>query len=587
MGIIDDIKSNINIIDFISEYIHLEKKGREYRGLCPFHNEKTPSFYVSEDKQLYYCFGCQNGGDVIKFLSDYENISYLESMEILANRLGLSLDKQDFYKNNENLKLKKNLSDIYKQTARFYVANLYTSNQLAAAYLKKRGLNQDIITKFGLGYAPNSLNRLYLHLKSKEYDDKTLLKSGLFRLNKHGQMTDWFQNRLMFPILDKRSNVIAFGGRILTADTAPKYINSPETELFSKKNNLYGIHLANKSRADYFIACEGYMDVIALNLVGFDNAVASLGTALTINQLNLIKTYTEHLYLMYDSDEAGYNAIKRAIPLAVNAGLYLKVVSLAPYKDPDELIKAKGKEELQKRIDEAVNPVFFQADSLYKKVSANDPDSKTIFHKELTDILSDIPDEVTRNGYIESATLRYHLDYALLKSSVDKTGYHKEIKAHNEKEKQQDISVYKTNTAYSKAQSLFLSWISDEKAIFPYIKDIIKTDDFTSPLFKKIYEQIYEALDNEKEVPYHQLMTNLNNEDSNIISGILAKGSNFSKNEFTLKELIIKIKTEAYNKYKNDLNNGTIQEADKIQASKILMDKKKYIEQLKSTDLSF
>ena len=205
----------------------------------------------------------------------------------------------------------------------------------------------------------------------------------------------------------------------------------------------------------------------------------------------------------------------------------------------------------------------------------------------MTDILSDIPDEVTRNGYIESATLRYHLDYALLKSSVDKTGYHKEIKAHNEKEKQQDISVYKTNTAYSKAQSLFLSWISDETAIFPYIKDIIKADDFTSPLFRKIYEQIYEALDNEKEVPYHQLMTNLNNEDSNIISGILAKGSNFSKNEFTLKELIIKIKTEAYNKYKNDLNNGTIQEADKIQVSKILMDKKKYIEQLKSTDLSF
>lgn len=587
MSVTDEIRSKLNIIDFISEYIHLEKKGKEYRGLCPFHNEKTPSFYVSEDKQLYHCFGCQKGGDVIKFLCDYENISYPESIEILANRLGLSLNKQDFYKNNEAFQFKKNLLDIYKQAARFYVAGLYAANQTAATYLNERGLNKDIITKFGLGYAPNSLNNLYLHLKSKEYDDKTLLKSGLFRLNKHEKIIDWFQNRLMFPIFDKRSNVIAFGGRVLTPDAAPKYVNSPETELFSKKNHLYGIHLANKSRADYFIACEGYMDVIALNLAGFDNAVASLGTALTTAQLNLIKTYTEHLYLMYDSDEAGYNAIKRAIPLAVNAGLYLKVVSLKPYKDPDEFIKAKGKEELQKRIDEAINPVFFQADALYAKVSLNDPDSKTVFYKELTDILSDIPDEITRNGYIESSSVRYHLDYSLLKSNVDRVGYNKEIKSHNKKEKLQDISVHKTNTAYSKAQSLFLSWISEETVLFPHIKDIIKADDFTSPLFQKIYEQLYEALDNGKEVPYHQLMTDLNNEDSNIVSGILAKGSNFSKNEFTLKELIIKIKTEAYNKYKNDLNNGNIQEPNKLQANKILMDKKKYIEQLKNTNLTF
>lgn len=585
MNTADEIRSKLNIVDLVSEYVKLEKKGREYKGLCPFHSEKTPSFSVSEDKQVYHCFGCQKGGDIIKFLCEYENIGYLESLEILAKRAGVSLNEKSNYKNKKAFELKKNLFEIYKQAALYYVANLYGSNKTALNYLSSRHLNKNTASAFGIGYAPDTWNSLYLHLKAKGWDDGILLKSGLFLLNKHGKITDLFRNRLMFPILDKRSSVIAFGGRVMENGKMPKYVNSPETDIFSKKNNLYGIHLAIKSKFDFFIACEGYMDVIALNHAGFDNAVASLGTALTTAQLNLIKHYTEHLYLMYDSDEAGLKAVKRAIPLASSSNLYLKIVSLNPYKDPDEFIKAEGKEKLNKRIEEAKNPIFFQADVLYEQVSINDPDSKLIFHKNLANILTDIPDKISREGYIEAAAHRYSIDYNLLKSAVDKMGYNKEIKAYNQKEKAQDFFIKKNKLNYSKAQALLLAWLVDEAKVLESIKDVIEADDFTLPLFKKAFELIRSSILSKEKIPYHLIMDGLSDEESNLMSGILTKGADFAKNEdagLTLKELVIRIKTESYNQYKNQINNTAMQEEDKLLASKILIEKKKYIEQLKA-----
>lgn len=327
------------------------------------------------------------------------------------------------------------------------------------------------------------------------------------------------------------------------------------------------------------------MDVIALNRAGFDNAVASLGTALTTAQLNLIRNYTEQLCLMYDSDEAGLKAVKRAIPLAAAAGLFLKVVSLDPYKDPDEFIKAKGKEELGKRIEKAKNPVFFEADHLYEQVSITDPDSKLVFHKQLTDILSDISDKVSREGYIEAAAHRYSIDMSLLKASVDKMGYNKEVKAYNTKERLRDFGGTKEKKEYSRAQALLLAWIMDEIRIFDSIKGIIEADDFTNPLFKRTFEMIQTARREMKEIPYNRLMDDLSDEESDIMSALLSKGGNFAKDEdagLTLKELVIKVKTEGYNQYKKRINENAMQEEDRMLANKVLIEKKKNIEQLKT-----
>lgn len=587
MSVSDEIRRKLNIVDLISEYVSLEKKGREYKGLCPFHNEKTPSFHVSEEKQVFHCFGCQKGGDIFKFLCEYENLSYPEAMEILAKKAGVSLQDSYRYRDNEAFHLKKNLLELYKQAAHYYVNQLYGSNQTAARYLISRGLNRKTAISFGLGYAGNSRDALYLHLKSKGWDDSLLLKSGLFLLNKHGKITDLFRNRLIFPILDKRSLVIAFGGRVMTKDASPKYVNSPETDIFSKKNNLYGIHIASKSKKGFFIACEGYMDVIALNHAGYDNAVASLGTALTSAQLGLIKNYTNYLYFMYDSDEAGRKAVQRAIPIAASAGLYLKVVSLAPYKDPDEFVKALGAEELQARIEEAKNPVFFQADALYENVSVTDPDSRSMFHDALANILSDIMDRVSRENYIKACAHRYSQDEQLLRNTVNKTGYAKEVKAYNKKEREQDFSVSKTDNRYSLAQAMLLAWMIDERRIYDSVKEIIEAEDFTHPLFQKTYEIIHLAYQEQKEIPYHEIMDRLSDEDSSIMSGILTKGGNFTKDEnvsVTLKELVIKVKTESYNRFRQTFTQNALQETEKLQANKKLTDKKKYIEKLKVKD---
>lgn len=583
MSVSDEIRARLNIVDVISEYVSLKKLGKEYKGLCPFHNEKTPSFCVSESKQVYYCFGCQRGGDVIRFVSEYENLDYRESIELLAKKAGVEFNNKAY--NNKAYEEKRQILDINKRAAVFYVGALYSTLGAAARkYIDSRGLKKDTVTKFGLGYSPNSWDSLYQHL-SKSYDDKILLKSGLFKLNNKGQMTDMFINRIIFPIMDKRSRVIAIGGRALENDRKPKYVNSPETEVFSKKNNLYGLHLATHTKHKFFIACEGYMDVIALNTAGYDNAVASLGTALTANQLHMIKGYTDSLYLMYDSDDAGKKAINRAVPLAMAEGLYLKVVRLNPYKDPDELIKNQGVAEMQKRIDEAINPIFFRMDLLFESVSEKDPDSKLAFINHMVDILSDINDIVIRQEYVSSCAKRYHVDDKLLQLRVDRLGYNKEIKIANEEIKKEDREIFTNSTnSYSTAQSLLLSWLIEDNQIYSIIKSYILDEDFTFELFKNIYILIREAYENKNELP-GMFMDNLSKEEESLLSEILTRGADFlnedSDKSLILKELILKIKSESYDDLKSKLSSAVSDDAVLALRSE-LMSKKQLIEQIRS-----
>lgn len=587
MSISDELNSRLNIVDIISEYVSLKKAGSEYKGLCPFHSEKTPSFSVSDRKQAYHCFGCGCGGGMIKFVMDYNNIDYLEAVGILAKKAGIDLThKMDSNKYNmriKELQIVKQIKEVNNLAARFYVGALYSPvGERAIAYLNGRGMDKKAIAKSGLGYSPNPY-ALYELLKDR-YNDEILLKSGIFKLNNNGKLADVFKNRLIFPILNENREVIAFGGRTLDKDGFPKYINSQETAAFSKKKTLYGLYLSKrKKNRDYFLICEGYMDVIALNRAGYDNAVASLGTSLTTGQLHLIKAYTDNLYFMYDSDEAGIKAINRAIPLAIAEGLYLKVVDLKPYKDPDEFLSEMGKEELEKRIENAVNPVFFRGDVLYRNVDKKDPDSRLRFFNQLADILSDISDNIVRTEYISSCADRYLLDKNLLLSEVNSQGYKKEVRHLNEEQRQKDRDVHrkKPNT-FSEAQGMLLACLIDDKNIYDFVNKYIEEEDFTVELFKKSYNSLRKSYDEFKGFTFDGLSV----EEESELTYILLKGADFltdnkENNFMALKELIIKVKMQRYDELKKSLENFSSEE-ELITKRNELAEIKKLIEKISS-----
>ncbi len=351
--IIEDVRMRNDIVEVISSYVKLQKKGSSYFGLCPFHNEKSPSFSVSPGKQMYYCFGCGAGGNVITFIMEYENYSFGEALQFLADRVGITLPKQELTQEEKRQEdVKKRLLEANKLAANYFYFQLkHPQGQDGYSYLRKRQLTDETILHFGLGYANKTSDDLYRYLKSRGYEDDFLKESGLVTIEERGGH-DKFWNRVMFPILDVNNRVIGFGGRVM-GDGMPKYLNSPETRLFDKSRNLFGLNYARISRENYILVCEGYMDVIALHQAGFTQAVASLGTAFTPQHAILLKRYTSQVILTYDSDEAGTKAALRAIPILREAGLSIKVLNMKPYKDPDEFIKNLGAEAFRQPIAQA------------------------------------------------------------------------------------------------------------------------------------------------------------------------------------------------------------------------------------------
>ena len=401
--LIEEIRMRNDIVDVISGYVKLQRKGSSYFGLCPFHNEKSPSFSVSPSKQMYYCFGCGAGGNVFTFLMEYENFTFVEALRMLADRAGVELPQIEYSKEaKEQADLKATLLEVNKQAAKYYYYQLrQESGKQGMDYLKSRELSDETINKFGLGYSDKFSNNLYRYLKSKKYSDEILRQSGLFNVDERNGMYDKFWNRVIFPIMDVNNRVIGFGGRVM-GDAKPKYLNSPETKIFDKSRNLYGLNLARSSRKKNLIICEGYMDVISMHQAGFNNAVASLGTALTSQQASLLKRYTDEVLIIYDSDEAGVKAALRAIPMLKTAGLSTKVINLKPYKDPDEFIKNMGKEAFQERLDHGMNSFLFELHAMEQQYEMEDPQGKTDFFKETARKLLRFEDEIERNNYIQA-----------------------------------------------------------------------------------------------------------------------------------------------------------------------------------------
>lgn len=500
--VIEEVRSSNNIVDIIGGYVRLQKKGSSYFGLCPFHNEKSPSFSVSPNKQMYYCFGCGAGGNVFTFIMEYENQTFPEAVKILADRAGIALPEAELTEEQKRERNKRQLLLEINKTAANYFYYLLNGDQgqQAREYLENRRLSKETQIHFGLGYASKYSNDLYLYLKKKGYQDQILKETGLLTYDEKRGAHDKFWNRVMFPIMDVNNRVIGFGGRVM-GDGTPKYLNSPETMLFDKSRNLYGLNYARTSRKPYMIICEGYMDVIAMHQAGFTNAVASLGTAFTTQHSVLLKRYTQEVRLAYDSDGAGQKAALRAIPILKSAGINVRVIHMDPYKDPDEFIKNLGTEAFQERIDAAESSFMFEISVLEKNYKQSDPEGRASFMKAMARRLLEFPQELERNIYIDAIAGRYGIASEELKRMVNSFGAsmsREQVEAaiyqQQEREEMPAKKRVEKEDSVLTAQKFFLTWLIEEPSIYDKTKDYINEDDFVEPLYHHVAALVFEEL---------------------------------------------------------------------------------------------
>ena len=504
--IIEEVRGRSDIVDVISGYVRLTRKGSSYFGLCPFHNEKSPSFSVSGSKQMFYCFGCGEGGNVFSFIMKYENYTFPEAVKMLADRAGVQLPEVSMSpEERKQQDIKSQLYDINKEAAMFYYRMLKSpGGKRAYEYFKdKRMLTDETIVHFGLGASGTYKDELYRYMKSRGYSDELLRETGLFIYNEK-EVRDRFFNRAMFPIMNQANKVIGFGGRVM-GDGEPKYLNSPETKIFDKSRNLFGLNLARSSRKKNMIICEGYMDVIAMHQAGFDQAVASLGTALTTGHASLMKRYTNDVLVCYDSDGAGTKAAIRAIGMLRGVGLRTKVIDMKPYKDPDEFIKNLGAQAFQERIDNARNSFMFELSVLERDYELGDPDGRTAFLNEAAKKLVDFSDEVERNNYIATVASEYHISVDSLTRLVGKGAAHELEKKkrdsrneYNSDEKQaaafsgenrsraKSAGMSEKDDGIKKAQRLLRTWLIEEPKLYVPVSKYVNPDDFTEELYYKV-----------------------------------------------------------------------------------------------------
>ena len=551
--LIEEVRSRNDIVDVIGTYVRLQKKGNTYFGLCPFHSEKTGSFSVSPHKQMFYCFGCGVGGNVLTFVSKYENFTFPEAMQMLADRVGVELPKYEMTDSQKREADKRSrILEINKEAAKYFYTLLRNPRgQRAHQYFKDRELSDETMQKFGLGYSDQYSDDLYRYLRGKGYDDEILKETGLITYDEVRGGHDKFWNRAMFPIMDVHSHVIGFGGRVM-GDGEPKYLNSPETKVFDKSRNLYGLNIARSTRKEQLLLCEGYMDVIALHQAGFDNAVASLGTALTSGHANLLKRYTKEVYLTYDSDGAGVKAALRAIPILKEVGIVTKIINMQPYKDPDEFIKNLGAEEYQKRIDQAENSFLFEVRIMQSKYDMNDPESKTAFFNEIVTKLLGFSEELERNNYIEAIAKKYNISFDDLRKMVNNlamkgAGISKPTQLKSgiqEKKKKED--------GMKQSQKLLLTWLIEDTRLFKSVSNLITPEDFTEELYHKVATTLFRQYEETGAVNPAQIISMFDddetqNEVAALFNARIHEVEKQSDMEKAVKETIIRVRQNSLN----------------------------------------
>lgn len=500
--LIEEIKSSNDIVDVISGYVTLKRSGRNFFGLCPFHKEKSPSFAVSPDKQIFHCFGCGAGGNVIHFVSKVENISFKETLELLAGRANIELPTLENSEDDETIRLKTKVYEINQIAAEFYHENLYkTTSKIAQDYIKKRKLDNRTLKAFLIGYAGN-FDELYKLLKSKGYTEEEMLASSLIKRTQEGKFMDSFRKRLMFPIQDVRGKVIAFGGRVLD-DSKPKYINSPENIVYSKGRHLFGLNVAKKYDTKQIIIVEGYMDAISLYQRGITNVVASLGTALTEAQGRLLRRHSEKIILGYDADGAGQTAILRGMEILQNMGCDIRVLQINDAKDPDEYVVKYGPERFQKCVENAISLVEFKVKMLKKDLNLEVTNDKIKFLNEIAKILAKVSNQMEREIYIDTISREYKISKEAIQAEINKIMYannpgakrlEKPVRSFNtvKQEQNEDISP-----AVLKRENMIIYLLMNEpETVYQKLKDIVGPDNLQNQLNKEIIKKLYEELEN-------------------------------------------------------------------------------------------
>lgn len=498
---LDELVARNPIEDVVSQYVSLKRSGSNLFGLCPFHGEKTASFSVSPDKGIYYCFGCHKGGGVINFQMEIDGLSYPDAVRALAKRVGMTVPEDEQYQSRYHQQ--ERLWALHKEAARFFHSQLYAPvGQGALAYARGRGMSQYILTTFGIGYAPNSWDSLVKALRSKGYTDQELKDSGLVtESKKNGNLFDRFRDRLMFPIIDVRGNVIGFGGRIMNGDdpNAAKYLNSPETLIFNKRKNLFALNLAKKTKLDYLILVEGYMDAIALHQYGFDCAVASLGTSLTEEHATLLTRYTSKVVLIYDGDEAGQRATRRAIPILEKTGLQVKVLKMRDAKDPDEFLKKFGAEKFKILLEDASNRVEYQLSAIRRNYNLKEDDQRVRFIQECAQLIATLPSSVQREVYSHRIADEGGISFEAMQMEVTKAWKNLQRKEKKAQEKRdlapaqasqpKSRAIRYDNVKSARAEENVIAQAMKEPALMDDTREL-KPEEFSVPLFSRVYSQM-------------------------------------------------------------------------------------------------
>lgn len=582
--LVEEIRAKSDIVGVISGYVKLQKKGGNHWGCCPFHNEKTPSFSVSDSKQMYHCFGCGVSGNVYTFLMKYENYSFPEAVKVLAERAGVNLPEVEYTEEQkQRANRKARLMEVNKEAAKFFYYQLRSpGGEIGHAYLSKRELSEETMQKFGLGFSGKSGAGLVAYLRKKGFEDDLIKEAGLANYSEKSGLLSQFWNRVMYPIQDINHRVIGFGGRVM-GDGEPKYLNSPETPVFDKRRNLYGLNFARTSRSGNFILCEGYMDVIAMHQAGFTQAVASLGTAFTPEQAHLLHRYTDNVLLAYDSDGAGVKAALRAIGILREEGLTGKVINMRPHKDPDEFMKALGKEAFQERIEQAENSFFFEIRMLEGQFNLKDPEEKTKFHREIARKLCAFEEDVERENYLQSIAEKYFIGVENLRKLVvqyaAQTGLAKPVE--RPKSGVQTKNDPKENS--KRAQRLLITWITDSPEIYPRVKQYLSLEDFTEELYKEVASKLFEGLDNGQYNPAAIISTfpdeETQREAADLFHTSLPEIGSESDREKAFHDILMAVKKNSYEFYMSQLGTD-------VSALNKAIEGKKALEKLAKTHIS-
>jgi len=586
--LIEEIRISNDILDVVGEYVKLEKKGKNYFGLCPFHREKTASFSVDNTKQFYYCFGCGRGGSVIQFVMEAENLDYIEAVKFLAERARITLPEGDSEEEKKRAVKIQEIIKINTDAARFYYEQLNdTKNSVARLYLEKRKVNEGVVKKFGLGYSSNEWDLLYKYLKSKNYSDENIKDSGLVLARKSGNgYFDRFRGRLMFPIFDLRGNVIGFGGRVLD-DSLPKYMNSPETIVYNKRRNLYALNFAKNSAEKKIIVVEGYMDVISLCQFGIINTVASLGTALTESQGRILKKYAEEIIISYDADTAGQAATMRGLNLLDDIGCNVKVLLIPKGKDPDEYIKSHGAEAFRKLVNDALSLVEYKIKVLKSQIDTTSVEGKISFLNKAADILSKIDNSVEQEMYIKKISKDYDISQEsmfaeVIKKIKPKGNYKPTVKVEHPKVKKFKNKNQSDENNLVHYERIILSLLSIDNSLYGKIEDKIDLELFSLEENRKAAETIFTKIKDNKGIVPAELLNLVSNDSAKIFARLIQGECNFEDNLRAILDIIKKIEGIKLDKRQKEILSMISSSENKEDADRLKEELKSILIQKKS-----